>query len=44
MIRMCQCGLATDDPGLLADHLSQYGHRERVPWWDKLTQVILPSW
>lgn len=43
VIRICQCGLATDDPGLLEDHLSQYGHRERVPWWDKLTQVILAS-
>lgn len=43
MIRICQCGLATDDPGLLEDHLGQYGHRERVPWWEKLTQVILAS-
>ena len=44
VIRMCQCGLATDDPGLLEDHLRQCGHRERVPWWDKVTQVILASW
>jgi len=29
---MCDCGLASDDPALLEDHLSQYGHRERVPW------------
>ena len=41
MIRICQCGLATNDPGLLEDHLSQYGHRERVPWWDKYTQAVL---
>jgi len=32
VIRMCDCGLASDDPALLEDHLSQYGHRERVPW------------
>ena len=39
-----ECGLATDDPGLLDDHLNQHGHRERVPWWDKLTQVIPANW
>jgi len=42
--RMCECGLATDDLGLLEDHLRQHGHRERVPWWDKYTQVILARW
>ena len=30
--------------GLLEDHLRQYGHRERVPWWDTFTQVVLASW
>jgi hypothetical protein len=43
VIRICQCGLTTDDPGLLEDHLSQYGHHERVPWGDKATQVILAT-
>jgi anti-sigma regulatory factor (Ser/Thr protein kinase) len=44
MLRMCERGLATSDPGLLEGHLSQYGHRERVPWWDKYTQAILARW
>ena len=44
VMRMCECGLATDDLGLLEDHLRQHGHRERVPCWDKYTQVILASW
>ncbi len=44
MLRACECGMATDDPGLLEDHLALSGHRERVPWWDKFTRVVLGSW
>jgi hypothetical protein len=33
----------TDDPALLEDHLARSGHRERVPWWDRITRVILAS-
>jgi hypothetical protein len=33
MIRMCQCGLATDDVRFLRHHQAGSGHRERVAWW-----------
>jgi hypothetical protein len=36
MIYMCICGLGTNDPDWLWDHISQNPeqHRERFPWWD----------
>lgn len=39
MVHICECGLATDDLAFLRDHLTRYGHRERVPWWSLFARV-----
>lgn len=44
MLRICECAFATDDEVRLEAHLVEYGHSERIPWWDKFTQVVLANW
>ena len=44
VLRVCDCGWGTDNPDRLEIHLMESGHRERVPWWDQFTRIILASW
>jgi hypothetical protein len=39
MVHMCECGLATNNLGFLRRHLTNFGHRERVPWWSWVVTV-----
>jgi hypothetical protein len=44
VIRICECAFATDDARRLEAHLMEYGHSERLPWWNTFTQVVLANW